>query len=219
MAASSVVVAEQSESVEGPVKKRVVNYGAGGEKKRDLHEWEGGDHWHEDELEDVQNYYYIHHIEGWESLSMSFPTMPPKPHPPKYKGKGYEAKGYKGKGKGKGMSSSKGKMMKSSKKSMKKSSKKGKKSHYDGYYWYEYEHAPEGYYYYGHEHEHYDGHHEDDYYHPEWDFKGKGKGDGKGDGKGKGGYSKSKGMDMMGKGKGKGIPSIPPPRFPTEMRM
>ena len=98
--AASVVAAEQSTLVQGPVKKRFVNYRPGDATNRDLHEWEGGDHWHAEDLEDMQNYYYIHDVEGWESMSMSFPTMPPQTYPPKgkgyYKGKGY----WKGKGKG-----------------------------------------------------------------------------------------------------------------------
>ena len=187
---------------QGPVKKRVVNdSGIKGEMKRDLHEWEGGGHWHEEDLEDLQNYYYIHYVEDGESLSMSFPTAPPL-HDDYYY--------YKGKGKGKGKGGSyKGKMMKSSKKGKKhqKSKKMGKKSHYDGY-WYGYEHEHDGWY--GHEHEH-EGGHNPYYYEHGWDFW-------EPSGKGKGMTSKSMGMGMgkgkgegkgKGKGKGKGYPGGP----------
>ena len=181
-------------------------------------------HLHVDDLDELQDYYYIHYVEDSHELSMSLP-IDPHPPAPWTKGKGY-TKGYKGKGsKGKG---SKGmKSMKSSKKKGMSHKKKGKSYHDEHGYWYYYEHNPSkgipmsvppakgkgkssGGYWYEHEHEH-DGYHE----HYEWEYyeqfhKGKGsKGMSMKSHKGKGYSSKGKGYSSKGKGytsKGKGMP-------------
>ena len=171
LAASMFVAASTAEqqSVEAPVRKRVVNDNV--DSKRDLQKLGpiSGD-----ELDELNNYYYIHWVEGGQSMNHTLPTVPPHP-PVKGKGKGYS------KGKGKGMKSKKGK--KSHKMSHKKS-KKGKKGHDDGY-WYHPDHLP---YYedgYWHEHEHDDYHH--DYYWVYYEHHGGKMSAMKSKGKGKGG--------------------------------